>query len=135
MGVDGSDASIAALRRGSQLALALELPLDAVTAWEYPVFFSPFDTSELPIHVEASRALDDAVDRAFQGHPSVRVTKTLLEGQPARALIEHSRDAYLLVLGNRGLGGFARLLLGSVSSACVSHARCPVLIMRTPEDD
>jgi nucleotide-binding universal stress UspA family protein len=60
----------------------------------------------------------------------VPIEQVLVEGAPARALMRASEDADLLVVGSRGLGGFKRLLLGSVSSQVAHHSRCPVVIVR-----
>ena len=66
------------------------------------------------------------------GHdpPRQRFEQLVREGQPAEILLELARDARLLVVGSRGRGGFAGLLLGSVSQQCAQHARCPVTIVR-----
>ncbi len=53
-----------------------------------------------------------------------------ISGWPAQALIEASKDADLMVVGSRGSGGFADLLVGSVSSQVVSHAACSVAVGR-----
>jgi nucleotide-binding universal stress UspA family protein len=52
-----------------------------------------------------------------------------IEGAAAEVLIRESRDAQMLIVGSRGHGGFAGLLLGSVSSACAEHATCAVLVL------
>jgi nucleotide-binding universal stress UspA family protein len=74
--------------------------------------------------------LQEAVERVRSDHPSVEVETTVVEGQPARVLVDMSADADLLVVGSRGLGGFSGLLLGSVSQQCVHHAHCPVTVVR-----
>ena len=65
----------------------------------------------------------------------VEVRELVGEGPPAKVLLESAKDADLLVIGSRGRGGFASAVLGSVSLACVLHARCPVLVFRGKEDD
>jgi nucleotide-binding universal stress UspA family protein len=60
----------------------------------------------------------------------VEITETAIEGDPAAVLLEAAKGADLLVVGSRGGGGFAKLLLGSVSDQCARHAHCPVMIVR-----
>jgi nucleotide-binding universal stress UspA family protein len=78
----------------------------------------------------AEQVLREAVERARSDHPAVKVETAVVEGRPARVLVEMSADADLLVVGSRGLGGFSELLLGSVSQQCVHHAHCPVTVVR-----
>jgi nucleotide-binding universal stress UspA family protein len=74
--------------------------------------------------VEAVYVADVAGDAA-----AVRVDQIAVDDRPARALIAAAADADLLVVGSRGHGGFAGLLLGSVSQQCAQHAPCPVVIV------
>jgi nucleotide-binding universal stress UspA family protein len=60
----------------------------------------------------------------------VKVSSVVREGNAAQVLLDAANGAELLVVGSRGHGGFAEALLGSVSHACVHHARCPVVIIR-----
>lgn len=130
VGVDGSDSSIAALRHAAKIAEALGAPLEAVTTWTAPPFVDYSSIAGWSPEVEASAVLDDAVEQAFADQPPRALIRTVLPGLPAPTLIAQSRDAEMLVLGSRGHGGFAGLLLGSVSAACAAHAHCPVLIVR-----
>lgn len=63
-------------------------------------------------------------------HPGVKIESRVVEGHPAPVLVEASKGADLLVVGSRGHGEFAGMLLGSVSEHCVSNAPCPVLVLR-----
>lgn len=131
VGVDGSDSSIEALRRAATIATALDAPIEAITTWEYPALLESYYPSEdWSPEEDAKQVLSDAVEQAFDGAPPPRLSTRILHGPPARTLIEASEGAFMLVLGSRGHGGFAGLLLGSVSTACAHHSHCPVLIMR-----
>jgi nucleotide-binding universal stress UspA family protein len=59
----------------------------------------------------------------------VKIEQRVIQGAPAAVLVEESQDADLLVVGSRGHGGFAQLLLGSVSQQCAQHSECPVVIV------
>jgi nucleotide-binding universal stress UspA family protein len=79
---------------------------------------------------QAEEVLREAVERVRGDHPAITVQTAVVEGPPARVLVEMSADADLLVVGSRGLGGFSGLLLGSVSQQCTHRARCPVTVVR-----
>jgi len=64
------------------------------------------------------------------GETTAQVTVNVVTGDPAEELIAASRDADLVVVGSRGIGGFASLLMGSVSSKVTHHAACPVVVIR-----
>ncbi|MFC5501444.1 universal stress protein [Lysinimonas soli] len=135
VGVDGSPSSIEALRRGARIAKAFDAPLEAVTTWEFPTALDGFyyPAPEWSPESDAHQILSTAVEQAFPDGPPDKFTTTTLQGAPARVLITESEHAGMLVLGSRGHGGFAGLLLGSVSGACAEHAHCPVLIMHSKD--
>lgn len=133
VGVDDSAASVEALSYAARIATALDAPLTAMATWTYPVMLDPFDPgTEWSPEEDAQRCLVDAVRAAFQGSPPTRFTQSVVPGRAAEVLIDQSDHASMLVVGSRGHGGFAGLLLGSVSAACAAHARCPVLVVHTP---
>ncbi|MCG2623126.1 universal stress protein [Arthrobacter sp. I2-34] len=129
VGVDGSEPSILALREAARLAETLGASVEAVTVWQevyglemgWPVEWDPEDN--------AGKILATALERAFGDAAPAGLRSKVRRGQPARELIAESKGARMLVVGSRGHGGFAGLLLGSVSSACAEHAECPVLVV------
>ncbi|CAN5243609.1 universal stress protein [soil metagenome] len=129
VGVDGSDASVEALRRGIRMAEALHTSLEVVTTW---TFGTEFATSDWSPDRDAEEIVAESAAKAFGGAHPDWVTLTTREGRAAPALIEASRGAEMLVVGSRGHGGVAGLLLGSVSAECAEHANCPVLVMHAP---
>lgn len=131
IGVDGSETSIEALRTAGRLGAALDLPILAVTTW----VIDPVWGGYLPVDPDtpedlAQDLLARTVATAFDGEPPVDLETRTLYGPAATALVDASREASMLVVGSRGLGGFRGMLLGSVSTACVQHAHCPVLVIR-----
>ena len=78
------------------------------------------------------KVVDDAVAPVVEAFPALTIRTRVVEGNASLALVEASRHAALLVVGNRGHAEFTGLLLGSVSQHCAVHAACPVLIYRHP---
>lgn len=131
VGVDGSEASVEALRQAQRLAIPLGAEIEALACWEYPNTYASYLAVGIGRFREhAGQLLEDALKEAFGSERPDNVRARLVEGFARTILIEASKDADLLVLGPRGHGGFAGLLLGSVTSACVAHAHCPVLVAR-----
>lgn len=130
VGVDGSPASLDALSWAARQAEFTGAGLEAVMSWEYPVAFGGFPAGvEIDWPANARPALDTALDEAL-GAQGGSVTRTVVEGHPATVLMDAAAGAQLLVVGSRGHGGFAGLLLGSVSEHVVAHAPCPVTVVR-----
>ena len=134
VGVDGSPASEAALRRAAGEAGRRGDIVSVVMAWDDPHrdMWLPSD----PPGVDALHPLRFKLDRIVEGvlgdRPEVKVDATVLEGHPAQVLVDVAHDADLLVVGNRGRSGFVSAVLGSVSAACAAHATCPVVIVHAP---
>lgn len=130
VGVDGSEPSIDALRYAVKVGDALDKRVEAVAIWHPAVsmydVYSP-EPGWSP-EGEAHQMLDEAIATAFGDMVPDRLSASTWKGRTAQALIEVSTDSEMLVLGSRGHGGFAGLMLGSVSTACAAHAHCPVLI-------
>ena len=131
VGVDGSQPSIDALLYAAKLGDALDKKVEAVAVWHPAVsmydVYSP-EPGWSP-EGEARDMLDEVITKAFGDMVPDRLSASTWKGKTAQALIEVSSGAEMLVLGSRGHGGFAGLMLGSVSAACAAHARCPVLII------
>jgi len=140
VGVDGSEGGAAALEFAAAEAAFRGARLRIVSAWEVPVVaYGGLDLAPPPVpatwdafQVRAQQVADDAFAAVKKQHPSLEGEALALEGQPADVLLEQGADAALLVVGRRGLGGFKRLLLGSVSQQVVQHADCPVVVVNQP---
>lgn len=131
VGVDGSPESRAALRWALGEAKLRHATLEAVCAWSFPIMAGR-DAPPLLVPVEELRDDAESTLSSVLGEeaPDAGITQTVVEGNPADVLVAISDGADMLVVGSRGHGGFAGLLLGSVSSQCSHHATCPLVIIR-----
>lgn len=136
VGVEGSHDAHRALEWAMQEAAARHVPLTVVTVhqvaaggWSGTPIFLPVDEPDVD---QTRQAAEEAVAKAAaqlgESQPAL-VTVRAVSGSPSQELIEASRDADLLVVGSRGGGGFARLMMGSVSDQVVHYAHCPVVVV------
>lgn len=130
VGVDGSEISSEAIRFACQQAARRHIGITAVhaamTTRQHPALRVP---AEIVDQIDR-QLLADAIESKCVLFPRIDVRMKLVHGHPAQALIDSSAGAELIVVGSRGRGGFAGMLLGSVSQAVLQHAACPVAVVR-----
>jgi nucleotide-binding universal stress UspA family protein len=138
VGADGSPGARAALEFASREAASHQARLRIVCAWQIPpTVYSPgfapgVDQETLDgYRVGAETVVNEAVAAAKELQSAVECEGAAVQGQPADVLLREAEGADLIVVGNRGHGGFASLLLGSVSHQVVQHASCPVTVVRS----
>ena len=136
VGHDGSECAQDALRWAAALAGRAGLPLTVVRAWSMTTAPRPrtWEPGYVPPMTDFEAAVLDELTAlvAKAGlDPAVPVTCSVVHRSPAKGLLEAAQGADLLVVGARGRGGFAGLVLGSVSDQLVHHAPCPVTVIRT----
>ncbi|GAB3213281.1 universal stress protein [Marinactinospora thermotolerans] len=139
VGTDGSPGSDAALEFAFEEAILTESPLTVVHAWRMPAMFDPVMTGDVAVDLRdtvVSQAEQSVRTQVEQIRPpdadDLPVRITIVEEQPAHALLSAAEEARLIVVGSRGRGGFRGLLLGSVSQALLHHAHVPVVVTRIP---
>jgi nucleotide-binding universal stress UspA family protein len=136
VGVDGSDSALSAAHWAAREAAVRQAPIRLVYAFGWmPVHDADDPVQIVPeardaIRRTAEERLAVAAERVAEVAPDVAVSREVITGMPAALLVTLSKDAQLAVVGHRGLGGFAGLLLGSVGTALAAHAACPVVIVR-----
>ena len=138
VGIDGSAHSARALEWAIKEGALQHAPVTVITVNSVPA--SPWtgnptvlaqDPEVLARLRQAAEDMTVKVTRQLNGERPASVTVRAINGFPAQELINASRDADLVVVGSRGAGGFARLLVGSVSDQVVHHAHCPVMVVRS----
>jgi len=134
VGCDGSAGARSALEFAAREAAVHSARLRVVCAWQTPYgalvggFVPPPDFRET-LERGADETARRAAEIASQLEPSIYVEHEAIEGYPAEVLVDEAREAALVVVGSRGHGGFASMLLGSVSHEVAQHASCPVVIV------
>jgi nucleotide-binding universal stress UspA family protein len=131
VGVDGSAQGGRALAHAIEEARFRHAKLSIIYA--FPALVSLTGTTAHEYYPQLQREAEGELDQILAEAPpmdDLEVTSSAVGGNPAATLVEASRSASLLVVGSRGRGGFAGLVLGSVANQCVQHAHCPVLVAR-----
>ncbi|WFE92792.1 universal stress protein [Micromonospora sp. WMMD987] len=138
VGVDGSESALRAVRLAAAEANRRHRPLRVVHAFIWPLLRVPVDpvAGNPPgggLRRQAERLVEQAVDVAREVDPGLPVTGEIVDGEASAVLLARSPTATTIVLGERGLGGFTALLVGSVAIQVATHAGCPVLVARGEE--
>jgi nucleotide-binding universal stress UspA family protein len=137
VGVDGSPGSIAALKWAKSEADLRGLTLRALHTWEMPILYGPevgLWLSSDKVEEEAAKILAEAVATAFPDQADrTAVIAVNVCGGAADQLCKASETAEMVVVGARGHGGFLGLLMGSVATQVVHHAKCPVIVVPGPD--
>lgn len=139
VGVDGSEPSRRAVRWAAREARLRGAPIRLVHAWLWPMYHVPLGPPpgappEAGLRNQAQAVLDAARHEVAQAEPEVPVETVLEVAEAAGALLRHAHGAELVIVGDRGLGGFSGLLLGSVGIHVAAHAPCPVVVVRGRTD-
>lgn len=133
--VDGSTASNNAVRWAANTAMKRDIPLRLATSYTMPQYLYaegmvPSEELFSDLQAEAMEKIEAARELAHEVAPDILIGHTVAEGSPIDMLLEMSEDVTMIVLGSRGLGGLSGMVMGSVSAAVVSHASCPVVVVR-----
>jgi nucleotide-binding universal stress UspA family protein len=131
VGVDGSPGGAAALSWALDEARLHGYAVHVIYA--FPALVSYFGTTAHEYFPQVEKEAAAAFERATADVPNtdgVEIRRSMVPGNPSEKLVEASSGARLLVVGSRGVGAFRGMLLGSVSTHCVHHAHCPVVVIR-----
>ena len=131
VGIDGSECSTEALEWAASYAQATGTPVRAVAVWSDPTPYE-FDVGGGAWDREGAcrKTAENQVTSVAARHPGLEIDLDVVNGRAAQVLVDASENAALLVVGTRGHGAFADLMIGSTSTHCVHAAHCPVVVYR-----
>lgn len=136
VGIDGSSCSGDAMAWALRIADVTGVTIDAVIAWHLPnMYGGGYLPGDYEPASDAEKVVTEVVNAAVGATRPAGMRLIVKQGTPAKVLLDESVGAQMLVVGSRGHGGFAGLLLGSVSAACAEHASCPVLVVHGDKDN
>ena len=131
VGMDGFEASKAALRWAIRQAKLTGAVVEAITAWHIPVGAGWVPATDTPDYQEdALTVLAGAIAEMCTVDPDVQICPRVVQGRAGPVLVDAADGADLLVVGCMSHRGLAGALLGSVGQYCANNASCPVVIMR-----
>jgi nucleotide-binding universal stress UspA family protein len=137
VGYDGSAPSRTALRYAVSQARLRDAPVRVLAVFDYNwrgARFGGVEELEVAVRHRIENVVEEAVTETRAAAPDVTISGTARLGSPGPALVEAGRKAALVVIGNRGHGGFGGLLLGSVGQHVATHATCPIIVVRGKVD-
>ncbi|MCW2876398.1 MAG: universal stress protein family [Sphaerisporangium sp.] len=137
VGVDGSECSKTALRWAISQAQLTGATVEAVAAWQDPAMYGysygwapmQFAEGDSMQAITEKTLAETAAEVAGPEGQAAKIRTRVVQGHPAQVLMDAAAGAQMLVVGSRGHGTFAGILLGSISQHCVQHAPCPVTVI------
>lgn len=132
VGVDGSPASLSALEWAVRQGALTGASVEAVTSWHVPVAAGGYPIVASTDWRDNAQAIQDVAVKEVLGDEAAALVRRVAQGHPVDVLVHAAAGADLLVVGSRGHGGFAGMLLGSVSQHVVAHAPCAVVVVKAP---
>ncbi len=129
VGHDGSDSASGAVRWAVTQATGRDVEITVIRTWQIPAIDFPLPVESIDEFAPSAVCPDIDVITASANDAGVRLSQSILRGPATHVLLDESKGSELLIVGSRGLGGFRRLLLGSISSQCATHARVPTVVV------
>lgn len=133
VGTDGSENSLAAIKWAMHEGSLRGVAVDVIHSWQFTPMADPIGVAVIPpstdLQAAAQKVLTTAMNKVANEREGVIVHELVVQGSAVSTLLDAGRNAELLVVGRRGHGGFIGLLLGSVATQVVNHAKCPVVVV------